>query len=327
MIYCSSTLADLAAALAPHAEQIAEHLTGTKPTSRSGREIRFGKKGSLAIVISGAERGSFFDHQAGEGGDGLGLVARLRRSSIADAAAWARAFLGIDGTTPPRPAPKAAPAKQAAPPEDMSKTAEALAIWYAAQESIFNTPADVYLRGRGLDPMKMPPHAGIFGWPPTLRFHSGIGALIVGVNDAKFGVIGAIQRIFLNQDGTPKRRPDGRKIKLALGPTGNGNATHFAWQPDPQGRWGIAEGAETALAAAQLLRVPFAACLGASNMAKVVPPSWAISVAIFADHDDAGMDAAQVTRQAMKQRGLHVRVIRDQRPGADAADLLKETQL
>ena len=318
-------LADLAAALSPHAEQIAEHLIGSKPTFRSGREVRFGKKGSLAIVTAGAERGSFFDHQAGKGGDALDLVAHLRRGNIADAAAWARAFLGIDGTTLPRQAPKAAPEK-AEPVEDAARMQEALAIWYAAQESIFNTPADVYLRGRGLDPMKLPPHAGIIGWPPTLRFHAGIGALIVGVNDARRGVVAAVQRIFLNRDGSPKRRPDGRKIKLALGPTGNGSAARFAWEPDPQGRWGIAEGAETALAAAQSLGMPFAACLGASNMAKVLPPSWATSVTIFADHDDAGMAAAKATHQAMKQRGLHVRAICHCHPGADAADLLQEAR-
>lgn len=318
-------LSDLAAALAPHITEIAENLTGAKPTSRTGREIRFGRKGSLAVVTAGAERGSFFDHQAGIGGDALDLIVHLRGGTIRDAAEFARSFLGIDGTTPPRPVPKAPPEKSE-PAEDIARMQEALAIWYAAQEDISGTPADAYLRGRGLDPMKLLPHAGIIGWPPTLRFHTGIGALIVGVNHAQRGVIVAVQRIFLNQDGTPKRWPDGRKIKLALGPTGNGNAARFAWEPDPQGRWGIAEGAETALAAAQSLGMPFASCLGASNMAKVLPPSWATSVAIFADHDDAGMAAAKATHQAMKQRGLHVRVICHRHPGADAADLLQEAQ-
>ncbi len=77
--------------------ELACELTGSKPTSRTGRDWRFGSRGSLAVVVEGPERGSWFDHEAGSGGDALGLVAHLRRCPMRDAYAWALSWLGMDG--------------------------------------------------------------------------------------------------------------------------------------------------------------------------------------------------------------------------------------
>lgn len=317
-------LADLAAAAASRIEDIAERLKGAKATSRTGTEVRFGSRGSLAVVIAGPDRGSFYDHEAGHGGDAIDLVAHLRRTSIADAAAWVRAYLGLDGAALPYQPAKAAPQPEPRPPDppqDAERTAEAVAMWHGA-DAIEGTPAELYLSGRGIDPAQLPPHAGLTGWPPALRFHAGTGAMLVAVNDATWGVVVAVQRIFLRPDGQPKRRPDGRKIKLALGPTGAGNAVRFAWEPDPEGRWGIAEGAETALAAAQMFGFPVVASLGASNMPKVTPPSWASAITVFADHDEAGLRAAKEAATAFAARGREVTVRRPRRPGWDFADAL-----
>jgi hypothetical protein len=317
------SLADLSIRASSSAEQIAEALIGAKATSRTGSEVRFRGKGSLSVVTAGAQRGSFYDHEAGVGGDIIDLVAHLRRCSIAEAAAWVRAFLGIDGNTPARPAAKAAPQAPEVPtdPPDAVKIEEARGLWHGSVP-IDDTRAEAYLRGRGTDPDQLPAHTGLAGWPPTLRWHAGIGALLVAVNDTSTGLIVAVQRIYLTRDGAPKRRPDGRKIKLALGPTGNGNAVRFAWQPDPAGRWGVAEGAETALAAAQLFGLPVVASLGASNMAKVAPPIWATTVIVFADHDDAGLRAAKETAAALAARELPVVIRRPSQPGQDYADVL-----
>lgn len=275
------------------------------------------------MVTAGSERGSYFDHEAGEGGDTLGLISHLRPCSVGDAAAWGRSFLGIDGATLLREVPKpAAVEARQAEPEGAAKTTEAVALWHDAAESISGTPAESYLRGRGPDPAKLPLHTGLTGWPPTLRFHAGIGALLIAVNHAERGVIVAVQRILLQQDGTPRRRSNGTKLKLALGPTGGGNAARFAWAPDPHGRWGIAEGAETALAAAQIFGFPVVACLGAANMPKVMPPSWASSAIVIADHDDAGLRAARDAAARLAERGLRVRITRPVQPGSDAADVV-----
>lgn len=68
---------------------LARELVGAEPTSRSATEWRFGSKDSLSVVVAGGGRGNWYDHEAGRGGDALGLVAQLRRTSVRDALAWA----------------------------------------------------------------------------------------------------------------------------------------------------------------------------------------------------------------------------------------------
>ena len=133
----------------------------------------------------------------------------------------------------------------------------------------------------------------------------------------------AVQRILLNVDGSARRRPDGAKLKLSLGPIA-GRAARFGWLPDPAGRWAIAEGAETALAFAALSSMPTWASLGASNIPRVTPPSWARETIVCADHDDAGMRAAQEAARQLRALGLPTRIITPFRERADAADVLRE---
>jgi phage/plasmid primase-like uncharacterized protein len=240
---------------------------------------------------------------------------RERRCGFRDAVAWARAFLGEPQPPPPPPAAPAAP-------DDAEREAAALRMWYEAQESIAGTPAEAYLIGRGIRPERLPPHTGAT-WPAALRWHAATGALIVGVNHAETGLIRACQRIMLNADGAPKRRPDGSKLKLALGPIA-GRAARLGWEPDPQGRWALAEGAETALAAAMLLSFPCWASLGAGNMPRITPPAWARHVTVVADHDGPGLQAAQEAARRLQGCGLQVRIVTPEAAKADAADLLKE---
>jgi putative DNA primase/helicase len=62
-------------ALADQAEQVAIALWG-EPTSRSRREWRFGRRGSKSLCVGGPKRGHNYDHEVGQGGDMLDLVAR-----------------------------------------------------------------------------------------------------------------------------------------------------------------------------------------------------------------------------------------------------------
>jgi len=305
------------AALRVHCAEVGERLLG-RPSARGRDECRWGRRGSLALAIAGPKAGLWYDHERGEGGDMLDLIQRERGGDFHDALAWARGFLGKPA--PDRPAPRPTVSRDA--PDDAEREAAALRLWHEAQESIANTPAEIYLRGRGIDPARLPPHAGLAGWLPTLRWHAAIGALLVAVSDGATGLVRAVQRILIAPDGSPRRRPDGSKLKLALGPIA-GRAVRFAWQPDPQGRWAIAEGAETALAAAMLLGIPVWASLGASNLPKITPPAWARKATIVADHDDAGLRAAQEAARGLRERGLQVRTIMPFRERADAADMLE----
>jgi putative DNA primase/helicase len=160
-------------------------------------------------------------------------------------------------------------------------------------------------------------------------------ALFVAVHDARTGLVCAIQRIFLTREGRAVRKSDvyrdvapenDKKIKRSLGPI-DGNAARFSSWPDPAGRWGIAEGPETALAAEQLLGFPVWSAIHAGNMAKVDPPYWASQAFVLADHDDAGMEAATATAiRLSKMPSIHrVQIIRAVASGVDVADVLKES--
>jgi len=313
------------AALRLRAAEAGEALLG-KPTFRGRSELRWGRKGSLSLVIAGERAGLWHDYERGEGGDLLGLIQRSRGCDFRDAVAWARAWTNTPPPMPPRkpggqPPPPPPPTAPAAP-DDAEREAQALRLWHEAREDIANTPAESYLLSRGIRPERLPPHAGLVGWPPTLRWHEPTGALIVGVNDAASGLIRAVQRIMLNADGSPKRRADGSKIKLCVGPIA-GRAARFAWEPDPQGRWALAEGVETALAAAMLLGIPTWASLGTSNMPRIAPPTWARHVTVVADHDEAGLRAAREAACRLRERELEVRIVTPFRERADAADMLE----
>jgi putative DNA primase/helicase len=307
--------------LSERMEDLARDLAG-EPTHRGREEWRFRSRGSLAVVVAGLKRGDWYDHEAGEGGDALALVAHLHRKPMGAAYAWALAWLGLAAGGEPRSAPQ----PRQRPPETprgasaAEREAKALLLWHEATSAIDESPAALHLSRRGIDPARLPPHTGT-AWPAALRWHAASGSMLVAVNDAQHGMVRAVQAIALHPDGSPRRRGDGSKIKLTYGPA-SGRAARFGWHPDPQGRWGIAEGAASALAAAQQLGHPVWAALGAGNVPNIMPPAWARSATIVADHDDAGMRGATEAASRIWQH-LAVRIIRATKPGADAADLLE----
>jgi hypothetical protein len=310
----------LNALLAMQMEALCRALLG-EPTMRLGHDWRWGRKGSLSVAMSGARRGAWHNHEAGIGGGPVSLVAHAMRCPVAEAIRWAWSWLGEEpARCEYRPILRN---PTACVDDDASRIAQALALWRAGIP-IEGTPADCYLRARGVDPSRLPPHVGLTGWPSTLAWHAGIGALLVAVNHAASGTICAVQRIFLRNDGTARVGNNGKKLKLGLGPTGGGNAARFGWEPDPQGRWAIAEGAEDALATAQMFGFPAVTGFGTGGMSRIAPPSWVRHVSLVPDHDDAGMDAAFAAAQAMGSRGLAVSIVRPTRPGADPADVLRE---
>ncbi|MBR0647417.1 hypothetical protein, partial [Plastoroseomonas hellenica] len=95
-------IADINAALAPWIADIARDLVGAAPSGRSRQSLRFRSRGSLSVAIAGPERGQWYDHEAGIGGDPLGLIAHLRRCTMRDALDWARRWSG--GAVAPAPA-------------------------------------------------------------------------------------------------------------------------------------------------------------------------------------------------------------------------------
>jgi putative DNA primase/helicase len=308
--------------LRERAAELGEALLGP-PTWRSRAELRWGSRGSFALATAGPKRGLWHDHEAGEGGNLLDLVQRERGGGFAAASQWASAWLGEAGATTPAPRRETRQRqpegqREACPKRDTA--AIALDMWRGAAESIDGTPAEAYLLRRGIDPARLPAHTGV-RWPAALRWHPGRSALIVAINDAATGLVRAAQLIALQPSGAPVLR-DGRKLKLTYGPL-RARAVRFGWRPSADGRWALAEGMETALAAATILRCPVWACLGAANMLHIEPPSWATSATVCADHDPPGLCAARETAERLA-RHLPVTVLAPEQYGCDAADLTRE---
>ena len=108
--------------------------------------------------------------------------------------------------------------------------------------------------------------------------------------------------------------------KASLGPTAGGSVR----LGPAQAEIGVAEGAETALAAMQLYDMTVWATLGASNMANVVLPDEVLKVTIFGDNGDAGRAAAKVAAETFSQQGREVRVAFPEDDVGDFNDLLQQ---
>jgi putative DNA primase/helicase len=98
--------------------ELAVELLG-KPTFRAGQEWRWGRKGSLAVVIGGAKAGMWFDHETGDGGWFSDLVGRDLKMAREDATDWIADRIGMAALPRPtrqRSAPGAAVANDPGEP-------------------------------------------------------------------------------------------------------------------------------------------------------------------------------------------------------------------
>ena len=80
--------------------ELAVELLG-KPTFRAGQEWRWGRKGSLSVVVGGARAGMWFDHEEGRGGWFSDLVGRDLGMARDDATDWIADRIGMAAL--PRP--------------------------------------------------------------------------------------------------------------------------------------------------------------------------------------------------------------------------------
>jgi len=84
----------------------------------------------------------------------------------------------------------------------------------------------------------------------------------------------------------------------------------------------IAEGIETALSVATEF-LPVWSCLDAGNLSEFPVLPGITSLTIFADHDDAGIDAAHKCADRWHKAGREVRIAMSPVPGEDANDVLR----
>lgn len=243
-------------------------------------------------IYSGGQRFQCFG--CGAAGDVLDFVQRAYSVSLPEAAR----MLGAEAL----PKVEMPAAHSVCDPDKRAATqAEARTIWERG-ENISGSPAEAYLRFRGIHPP----------YPAALRFlrlpYGNLGllpCLICAVQDVG-GAVTGIQRIFLAQDGQGKA--DLPKPKLSLGAI-KGGAIRMG-DLDGSGCLTVCEGPEDGLSLLVMLGAPVWVAAGATFLPAMQFPPEVRSIVIGADNDEAGEAKAQEAARAFAMRGLTVRIIR-----------------
>jgi hypothetical protein len=316
---------ELAMRLADSIESLARQLTGEAPTSRNGARLRFRAQGSLAVVVAGAERGTWFDYdppasgrppgpKGVAGGDALDLVAHFRGCGRAAAATWAQAWLG-DARLCEYSAPPARPAARPVRKVRVSGTLElARQIWFeAVAAEALNSLVPNYLASRGLRfeaglPLRFHPACprGAERWP----------AMLALLTDPISGETCGVHRTFLARDGQAKA-PGPMPTKMMVGRAG---VVRLALDDEVTTGLGIAEGIETSLSVMQGFGwrpIWAATSAGAIRAFPLLPGISALTV--FADADSAGLTAAQACADRWRDAGAESRICAP--PAGDFNDL------
>jgi putative DNA primase/helicase len=196
--------------------------------------------------------------------------------------------------------------------------------WAATQPVERGDLVDAYLKSRGL---------GEDACPADLRFaprladgEGGVRPCMVAMVRDREGRPATLHRTFLRPDGMAKAEmPSGGARKLMPGEIPAGSAVRlFGFHGGPLG---IAEGIETALAAAMLYEIPVWATISAPMMAKWSPPEGCDEVIVFADNDAkfAGQAAAyRLANRIATQTEAEVCVRMPDAVGRDWADVWAE---
>ena len=301
-----SQAGDLARRLARDAEAVCRHYLSNG--RRSGHywvagDVMNTPGRSLYVRLSGPEfgpgaAGKWTDAATGEHGDLLDLIRRNRDlGDFGRAMDEARSFLALPRSeTPSMAHPSHAPPAASGSPESARRL-------FRAGRPIIGTPAEAYLRARGI--------TARLDWP-ALRYHPSVyyretgdaeletwPALLAAVTDLN-GAITAVLRTWLDPRCAAKAPlADPRR---ALGHL-LGNGVRF---DKPADTLAAGEGIETMLALKSVLpSLPMIAGLSANHLAALDLPPALSRLYIARDNDAAGLRAAERLRE--RSAGLDVR--------------------
>lgn len=193
---------------------------------------------------------------------------------------------------------------------------------FAQAVPITGTLAQTYLEYRGI--------SGLQGnkIKKTLRFHpslyharskQNLPAMVARIRGAQGRAMG-LHRTYLRADGLGKADLQGG-AKMMLG-AASGGAVRFG--PD-QSVIALAEGIETALSVSLASRLTVWAALSTSGLKGLIlpPPPVAEVIIICADHDDAGLAAAEQVAGRFEADGRAVSIIVPPIEGQDFNDVLR----
>lgn len=255
------------------------------------------KKQGPCPACGGRDRFSF-DDRKGRGdficrgcgaGDGFELVMRVLRCDFATARRRVLETAGIrehdrDGPAPIAAKPTRTEPALARPPRRVLELLETSCALEALPDAMD------YLGSRGLLPL--PARHGLSAHASAEYYEDGrrvgrYSAILAPVRDID-GELVTVHVTYL-KDG---RKLVDRSPRKMLSPLEGHRGCAVKLMPADGDGMGIAEGLETALAAARIHEVPTWSALNATLLAKFEPPNATKRLIVFADRDVAGLEAA-----------------------------------
>ncbi len=263
-----------------------------------GTKLRWRNKGALSLDL---QRGLWFDHEAGVGGDIVDLVRHAgAASNFVEASNWLVAC-GWIGAAPTQHLQRDNSNRQRTSAD--GGRPRAIEILRETQP-VAGTLAETYLLARAINPP----------WPDAIRFHPRLWCVEVGQHlPAMVCAISpldapdrphAVQRIWLAADG---RKANLRAPKKTLGALAGGGVVLAPFHS----RLIVAEGVETALSVDEVWGTSAVATLGTANMEAVqIPVSVSdVLIAFDCDTNGAGEKAARNLATRLHAEGRAVTLI------------------
>ena len=254
--------------------------------------------------------GSFYCSSCGAG-DGVMLVMLFKNLDFKNAAMQIEAAAGFVKSS-----------TYEAKATDEQKRKALNAVWAGARRVEHGDPVCGYLEGRGIRMTYISP---ALRFHPALKYYRESESQVEGVFEAVLAIVTApdgsgatIHRTYI-KDG--QKAPVANPKKLMQGMPIKGAAIRLFPVAEVLG---VAEGIETALAAAQLFNVPTWACVSAGGMESFAPPAEVKKLVIFADNDASftGQAAAYKLANRLTIAGLVVEVRIPGEVGKDWADVV-----
>lgn len=291
---------DLLPALGVH-ERFLKRRHGPCPACGGTDRFRFDDKDG---------RGSFICSPDGNGcgaGDGVALVMRVHGIDFKEAA---RRIEELVGTARVRPAPRVRPERES---RDAMN-----ALWRAAKPVNPDDPVAKYVRTRvGLTTFPACIRTAAcakYDLPPFMHFPAMVAML---TNPA--GQPAILHRTYLSQDG--QKAPVDQPRLMMRGTIPRGSAVRLFEAGETLG---IAEGLETAWAAANLFGIPVWAATNSALLSQWEPPPEVRRIVVFGDNDPkfGGAVAAYGLAHRLSVAGLSASVEIPDTVGQDWADVL-----